>query len=139
MNINPIVIWVLRSPVHRVLSRSTMLIMYQGRKSGRQVTLPVNYVREGKSLWTLSVRKRKWWRNFRGGGEARLRLQGREVDVLGLVVENEDEMLGGLAVFLKGMPQVARYLKIWYDEHGEPDRDDMREAMRGRVMVRFRE
>ncbi len=78
MNINPFVIWLLRSPLHRLLSRSTMLVTYQGRTSGRQITLPVNYVREGEKLWTLSMGKRAWWRNFRTAGSAMLRLQGRD-------------------------------------------------------------
>lgn len=137
MNVNPMVSWVLRSPFHRVLSKTTMLVSYTGRKSGRQISLPVNYVRQGDVLWTLSMGKRSWWRNFRPTGPGRLRLQGRDVQVQGEVVEDEEEILAGMATFLKGMPQVARYLKISYAENGEPERDDLREAMRGRVLVRF--
>ena len=137
MNVNPMVSWVLRSPVHGMLSKTTMLVSYTGRKSGRQVSLPVNYVREGNVLWTLSVGKRSWWRNFRTAGPATLRLKGENIAVQGEVVQDEAEMLAGLATFLKGMPQVARYLKIWHDENGEPDRDDLREAMKGRVLLRF--
>jgi hypothetical protein len=137
MNINPIMSWVLRSPLHRLISRTTMLVSYQGRKSGRQITLPVNYVREGEKLWTLSMGKRAWWRNFRTAGPATLRLQGCDVAVQGEVVEAEEELLAGLVVLIKGMPQLARYLKIWYDENGEPDPDDLREAVKGRVLIRF--
>jgi hypothetical protein len=28
-------------------------------------------------------------------------------------------------------------LKIWFDENGEPDPDDLREAAEGRVLVMF--
>jgi hypothetical protein len=137
MNVNPVVIWLLRSPLYRLLSRTTMLVTYQGRKSGRQITLPVNYVRDGELLYTLSVGSRAWWRNFRAAGPATLRLQGRDLPVQGVVVENEAEQLAGLGVFFKGMPQAARYLKIWFDEHGEPDPDDLRDALKGRVLLRF--
>ena len=139
MNINPIVIWLLRSPFHRLLSASTMLVTYQGRKSGREITLPVNYVRHGEQLLTMSVRSRSWWRNFRQGGPATLRLHGKDIAVQADLVSDEQELLSGLAVFFKGMPQAARYLKIWFDAEGEPDPDDLRRAMDGRVLVRFRQ
>ena len=137
MNINPIMIWLLRSPLHRLVSRSTMLVTYQGRKSGRQITLPVNYVRYGEQVLVLSVRKRAWWRNFRTPSPAVLRLHGRDLPVQGSVVQDEQELLAGLAAFFKGMPQAARYLKIWFDDQGEPDQDDVRQAAEGRVLLRF--
>jgi len=138
MNINPIMIWLLRSPLHRLVSRSTMLVTYQGRISGRQITLPVNYVRYGEQVLVLSVRKRAWWRNFRTASTAVLRLQGRDLPVQGAVVEDETELLAGLAVFFKGMPQAARFLKIWFDDQGEPDPEDLRQAAEGRVLLRFK-
>ena len=51
---NPITMWVLRSPLHRMLSDSTMIITYTGRKSGQTFSTPVNYVRDGNLLWTIS-------------------------------------------------------------------------------------
>ena len=138
MNINPIMIWLLRSPLHRLVSRSTMLVTYQGRKSGRQITLPVNYVRYGEQVLVLSVRKRAWWRNFRTPSPAVLRLQGRDLPVQGAVVQDEQELLAGLAAFFKGMPQAARYLKIWFDDQGEPDTEDLRQAAEGRVLLSFK-
>ena len=137
MNVNPFVTWLLRSPLHRFLSHTTMLVTYQGRKTGRQITLPVNYVRDGEILWTLSVAKRTWWRNFRIPAPAVLRLAGRDQPVQGVVVTDEAEMMAGLRLYFKGLPAAARYLKIWFDENGEPDPDDLREAADGRVILRF--
>ena len=137
MKINPFVIWLLRSPLHRFLSRTTMLVTYQGRKTGRNVTLPVNYVRDEETIWTLSVGKRAWWRNFRTPTPAVLRLAGRDLPVQGVAVTAAPDMLVGLSIFFKGLPQAARYLKIWFDENGEPDPDDLREAAEGRVLLRF--
>lgn len=114
-----------------------MLISYKGRKSGRQVTLPVNYVRDRETLLTLSVRTRTWWWNFSSPAPVTLRLQGRDLSAQGEVVEDEQALLAGLAVFFKGMPQAARYLKIWFDEQGEPAPDDLRQAAEGRVLLRF--
>ena len=38
----------LRSPLHRMMSKSTLLITFTGRKSGNKYTTPVNYSLEGK-------------------------------------------------------------------------------------------
>ena len=137
MNINPIVIWLLRSPLHRLLSGSTMLVTYQGRKSKRQITLPVNYVWDGEQLITLSMRKRTWWRNLRRGAPVTLRLKGKNLPAQAEAVDEIERLLPGLKVLLKQMPQAARYLQVTYDEQGEPDPEDLRRAAEGRVIVRF--
>ncbi len=57
---NPIMAGVLRSPLHGLLSQSFMLIRVTGRKSGRMISTPVNYVRDGSALWVTSQRQRRW-------------------------------------------------------------------------------
>lgn len=64
---NPIVIRLLRSPLHGLMSKSTMLLTYTGRKSGRIYTTPVNYGQDSSTLLTVASRNHSWWRNFRGG------------------------------------------------------------------------
>lgn len=137
MNINPLIIWLLRSPLHRLLSKSTMLITYQGRKSGRQISVPVNYVRDGEQVLVLTLRRRTWWRGFHPADPAILRLRGKDVPAQGEAIIEVEQMLPGFGVFVKEMPQVARYLKIELDEQGQPDLDALRQAARGRVLVRF--
>ena len=62
---NTIVSWLLRSPLHALLSDSTMLIPFAGRKSGSSFTTPVNYVWDDHTLLVVSPRERLWWRNLR--------------------------------------------------------------------------
>jgi len=38
---------ILRSPLHVLLSRNTLLITFKGRRSGKQFTTPVNYALVG--------------------------------------------------------------------------------------------
>jgi deazaflavin-dependent oxidoreductase (nitroreductase family) len=63
----------LRSPVHDLLSSTTALLTYVGRRSGDARTVPVNYLRDDDRLLVTSLRRRRWWRNFR---------EARPVDVL---------------------------------------------------------
>ena len=47
---NPIVKFVLQSPMHPLMSSNTMLLTFPGRKSGKPYTTPINYAREGNGI-----------------------------------------------------------------------------------------
>jgi len=72
--------WLLRSPFHGLISGSILLITYNGRRSGTQYSAPLNYFRDGNTLWVTSVRDRRWWRNFRGEWPIRVLLQRVEIE-----------------------------------------------------------
>jgi hypothetical protein len=55
---NSIMAFILRSPLHGLLSGSTMLITYTGRKSGKSITLPTNWVRDENTVFVTSLRAR---------------------------------------------------------------------------------
>ena len=78
MKANDFVVLALRSPFH-VLRGETMLLTVTGRKTGRKITLPVNYDRDGDDLWILSSRDRTWWRNLLHGGAVEVRLRNVSV------------------------------------------------------------
>jgi deazaflavin-dependent oxidoreductase (nitroreductase family) len=134
---NPVIILLLRSPLHGILSRSTMLITVKGKKSGKAYTTPVNYLRQGDVLYTLSSRDRSWWRNLRGGAAVTLFLQGKEVTGKGTVIEDDRGVAEALTTYLQLAPQYARYLGIRMDEQGNPLDQDLIEKARSRVMVRI--
>jgi hypothetical protein len=62
--VNRLVTGLLCSPFHALLSHTTMLLTFTGRKSGRRYTIPVRYLREGETLLTLT--DSPWWRNLSG-------------------------------------------------------------------------
>ncbi|MGZ4707863.1 MAG: nitroreductase/quinone reductase family protein [Acidimicrobiales bacterium] len=63
---NGFVAAVLRSPLHRLLSGSTDLIRYEGRRSGREITTPTQYAQLGDDLVILvgHPERKSWWHNF---------------------------------------------------------------------------
>lgn len=75
MNGNDFMAWVLRSPLHGMLSGNTLLITFTGRKTGKRYTTPINFYREGEYLWAVSSRDRTWWRNLQGGAPVDLLLK----------------------------------------------------------------
>jgi hypothetical protein len=88
--VNPLMRWLLRSPLHRLFSESYVLITVTGRKTGREYVAPVSYAQDGSTLWLLTTASYLWWRNLRGGADVRLRLRGK--DVRGWAVPDEDEV-----------------------------------------------
>jgi F420H(2)-dependent quinone reductase len=78
--VNPVVRLLLRSPLHPVLSRSLVILSYQGRKTGRWRSLPCMYARDGQDLYVVPGQpdRKVWWRNLRQPTQVCLRLQGRD-------------------------------------------------------------
>ena len=52
---NPIIRLVLRSPLHGLFSGSLALITYRGRKSGKEYTIPVQYVQGGEKVYIVPL------------------------------------------------------------------------------------
>jgi deazaflavin-dependent oxidoreductase (nitroreductase family) len=132
---NDFVAFLLRSPLHGIMSGSTLLITVRGRKSGREITLPVNYIRIGNELWVLSSRDRIWWRNLRGGAYVRLRLRGRDVAAHAEPVLDEETVSERLAEYIRRMSMAARGMGI-HMTGGEPDRNDLLRVAKKRLMLR---
>lgn len=72
--VNPAMSFILRSPLHRMLSSSLMLLIFEGRKTGKRYSIPVGYVQEGNTLTLFS--HAKWAKNFEGGYPVAVRLRG---------------------------------------------------------------
>ena len=131
--------WLLRSPLHGLLSKNFVLVSVTGRKSGKVYTTPVNYRRAGEALQVISTRERTWWRNLRGeGAAATLRLQGKDVRTWGLVIEDEQNVAQMLIEYLMQVPQVARYYGIKPGSDGKLCEDEIRQAAKDKVIVEFR-
>lgn len=127
---------VLRSPLHRVMSRSLMLLTFRGRRTGKEYTIPVGYARYGPDeLVVLAGRPegKTWWTNMRGSLPVRVRLGGRDLDGEAQLVKGE-EALPRLTAYLEKLPRVARSLGIAPGPEGRFSREGL-EALAGKVPV----
>lgn len=75
---NTVVETLLESPLHRVLSRSTILVRYRGRRTGNEYTLPVQYADAHHGLVVMVGKPdtKTWWRNFVDLGQAQVLWNG---------------------------------------------------------------
>lgn len=129
--------WLLRSPLHSMISKNFMLITYRGRKSGKTFTTPVNYVCIGNELMVISLRHRSWWRNLRGGARVSVRVQGQERQARGQAIEEPQTVAAYLTRFLQESPHSARYMNVSLDANGQPDPAGVARAAEDRVIVRL--
>jgi deazaflavin-dependent oxidoreductase (nitroreductase family) len=132
---NPIMMWMLRSPLHGMLSGNTMIITYTGRKSGKTYSTPVNYVRDGDVLWVVSYRHRTWWRSLHDA-KVTVRVRGNDLAGVAEAITEQQEVADCLMTFLRKAPQIAKYIGVALDASGQPRLQDVAEAAKTRVMVR---
>jgi deazaflavin-dependent oxidoreductase (nitroreductase family) len=89
---NSVVLAILRSPAHRLLSGTAIELRYTGRRSGRQFVLPVQYAWASGRLVVApqGAESKTWWRNFRTPQPVTVRLAGRVRDGQARVVSPDD-------------------------------------------------
>ena len=80
--LNPILIRLLHSPLHFLASSRLMTLSYAGRRSGREITIPVAYQCRDDRVDVLvsQARRKKWWRNFEIPGPVSLRVRGKRLE-----------------------------------------------------------
>ncbi len=139
---NAIMAGLLRSPLHGLLSQSTMVMTYTGRRSGKVYSTPMNYLRTREAgaevLITTSYRQRTWWRNLRGGASVVVRVQGKDLRAQAEVFEDDPKVAEGLGRFLEMVPGWAKYYQVKLDPDGKPNAADVAEAAKTRVVIRTR-
>jgi deazaflavin-dependent oxidoreductase (nitroreductase family) len=86
---NRVVLAILRSRAHRLLSGVAVELRYHGRKTGREYSLPVQYARLDDRLVVRPQKpdQSKWWRNFRDPGPVTVRMAGHVLGGTARVVE----------------------------------------------------
>lgn len=132
---NPIVSFLAQSPFHGMLGNTT-LITVTGRKTGRQITTPVSYTRDGNELWVISRRDRTWWRNLKSGAEVTLHLGGRDTRACAVAILDEATVTARLEEQVVRHPALAHSLGIRMDS-GRPCPEDLCRAAKLWLFIRI--
>lgn len=129
--------FILRSPMHGMVSKTVLLITFTGRKSGKTYTTPVDYSQDGDQVTIFT--HADWWKNLRSGAPVTLLIQGRELQGLPeLVVEDKQAIAAGLVDHLRKVPGDARYYSVTFDDHGNPRTEEVEKAAQNVVMICIR-
>jgi deazaflavin-dependent oxidoreductase (nitroreductase family) len=129
--------FLLRSPMHGLVSKTVLLITFTGRKSGKSFTTPVDYSQEGNQVTIFS--HANWWKNLQGGAPVTVRIQGRELKGNAETVADDKQTVAiGLAAHLRKVPGDARFYGVTFDENRNPRADELEKAVQTVVMIRVR-
>jgi deazaflavin-dependent oxidoreductase (nitroreductase family) len=140
---NPLVRWLLKSPLHRLLSDATMLITVRGRKSGRAYCLPVQYVQTGDLIYVFpgAPEKKTWWRNLRGGAPVVLRLRGQDRRANAELLSGEADcttIAEALHLYVQRFPPSAQIHQIRRMPDGQFNVADLHTAAAETILVRIK-
>jgi hypothetical protein len=133
---NPLIILLMRSPLHRIASGAIVVLTYKGRKTGKRYRTPLSYVRDDDCILILTFRRRTWWRGIDPEVPVSVRLEGSEYPALVEILEDPSDLLPAMATYMQKMDYVAQRLNIEIDEDGNPDPEDLARASEGRLIVR---
>ncbi|MBI5934299.1 MAG: nitroreductase family deazaflavin-dependent oxidoreductase [Chloroflexi bacterium] len=134
---NDFMAWVLRSPLHGILSGGMALITITGRKTGKKYTTPIGYYREGDSLWILTSRDRTWWKNLQGGAQVELLLKRQPVTAQAEPDLDEKSVEARMYEYLRHVPQAAKPMGIRI-ENGQATPEDISRTAKDRLFVRIK-
>jgi deazaflavin-dependent oxidoreductase (nitroreductase family) len=126
----------LKTPgLQRLVGKSTALLTFTGRRSGRRITTPVSYLQVGDRVLTTGHRTRQWWRNLVPNPGVTIRLAGKDYSGVASVMEVPDNAIEDFIVYLEAQPLVAKLSDVPIDEFGRADRAAAREALEFTVLV----
>jgi hypothetical protein len=129
---------VLRSPLHRVVGGSLMVLGYQGRRSGRRYELPLQYLRHGEriAVWAGDAEAKTWWRNFIEPAAVDVVLGGRRLSGKGHVVDDGALRIELLTRYLDRYPATTPGGRPrFFGPRWKPDEDEIAAAAAVAVFV----
>ena len=99
--LNPFTRAIAKSPLHTIISRNIIVLIFPGIKSGRIYSIPVSYLETSdKEMVCLTDRPYIWWRNLINNKNIQILLKGK---LLNANVEIEFENDNLIAEKLKAM------------------------------------
>jgi deazaflavin-dependent oxidoreductase (nitroreductase family) len=129
--------FILRSPMHGMVSKTMLLITFTGRKSGKTYTTPVDYSQDGDQVTIFT--HANWWKNLIGGAPVALRMRGRDLQgIAEPVAEDKVAVAAGLMAHLRKVPSDAKYYSVTIDGQKNPRADEVKKAAESAVMIRVR-
>ena len=136
--INPLVVFILRSPLHFIASKNLIFITFQGRKSKKTFNIPVSYHREGNDLIALTLKQNLWWKNLKMLNRTQITLLGKREDVGITIVDQDTQFIKEkMRELIIEKPIDAYFAKVKLDNNKLPVEEDLEEASQKHIVLKF--
>lgn len=126
----------LYSPFHTLMSQQTMVLILQGRKTGKSYEIVVTYVQEDKTVFCLT--QSQWWKNLSGGAEVLLRLRGKLVWGFAQPVFQRSLIEQKIAQIIQMDSREAKYFGVGLNNRMQPDPASLKLASRHFILISIR-
>lgn len=134
--VNPVMVTMLRSPLHPLVSSSILIIEFTGIKSGKRRTVPVRYMYTGNQPCCTTSINNGWWHNFKTPQKVELTLAGKRMAAIATAVSHDPDMLSPiLREIWSRHPADAAYMNVKLDKTGQPDPNDFDRASDEAVLI----
>jgi deazaflavin-dependent oxidoreductase (nitroreductase family) len=134
--LNPIVKFLLNSPIHWPLSHWFAILSWTGRKTGKRYSTPVSHIREGEVVWITTGDR--WWRNLGDRGPVTIRVRGQWREAVAAPITDPAESQTGHERLFRAHPWFRWLSGIPESSAGGADPVELGRALQaGRVLVRI--
>lgn len=127
--VNPLMRYLLRTPLAGGLRKQFMVLSFKGRKTGREFMLPVSAHWIDGDLYALVGSA--WKVNFRGGAPVSVLVDGRETAMRGALIEDREQTVSLFhrCAVSYGVKRAQRMMGLRFREDRIPSAEEFREAV----------
>jgi hypothetical protein len=127
--VNPILRFLLRTPVMGAARKQLMVVSFSGRKTGRQYSIPVSAHRIDNDLYALTAAP--WKQNFRDGAPAEVLHDGKTTTMRGELIQDRAAVadLYRRCAESYGAKRAQRMLGLKFRDQLIPTREEFTEAV----------
>ncbi|OBF51356.1 hypothetical protein A5756_20475 [Mycobacterium sp. 852002-53434_SCH5985345] len=127
--VNPMLGFLLRTPLAGAARKELMVLNFTGRKTGRPFSLPVSAHMIDNQLYALTGAP--WKQNFRGGAPARVVYDGKQTAMRGELIRDRAVVCD---LFLRcaesyGVRRAQRMIGLKFRDQRIPTREEFAEAV----------
>jgi deazaflavin-dependent oxidoreductase (nitroreductase family) len=116
-------VWLLRRNLMGPLGKQLMVITTTGRKSGKQYSVPIGYVRDGDDILAFNIDDHSnWIKNARVNPNVKLNIRGKEIAAVAheVDVSTPDRVREVLKIYQREQPSaLERFFKATPDSPEE--------------------
>ena len=126
--VNPMLKFLLGTPLAGPARKQLMVLSFKGRKSGKQYSIPVSAHHVGDQLYALSGAP--WTKNFRNGAPAEVRYDGKTTAMQGELIDDPAVVaeLSHRVAESYGVKQAQRVMGLGFRDQRIPTVEEFKEA-----------
>jgi hypothetical protein len=134
--LNQLIGALLRSPLHGLLSASSLVLAFRGAKTGKVYQFPVGYYgRQGATLYLIPLHG--WWTNLRGNAPVTVWLKGISYPGVAEASRGDEPTAQALSELIRAAPNLIRLYKIPKDAQGQLEPERLSQVAHALPLVRI--